>query len=252
MSGMAMSSSAMSGRMRDRSSSAARPSCATNTSCPMARNSAARELAASTLSSTTSTRFCTVARPCFPDGAALMRTSCTTSPALSEDRRAWARLSWMAQLLGAADAMRLERRLAHGVAAALDRGLDLARVGRLDEVVVEAGRGGARAIFLLAVAGERDQQHVAGIAALAQLAGDRVAVETGQADVEHHHVRVEHLERGERLQAVVHRLDLVALQPQERRGAFGRVDVVVHHQHAPSVDLGRRPDGCHGARRALR
>src|SRR5688572_19304559 len=45
---------------------------------------------------------------------------------------------------GLADAVRFQQGLAGGVAATLDRGLDLPRVGGLDVVVVEAGRGRAR------------------------------------------------------------------------------------------------------------
>src|SRR5262245_21257855 len=143
---MAMSSSATSGRMRERSVSALRPSWATNTSCPIARSSTASELAASTLSSTIRMRFCT---PLF----------LTTY------------------------AVRLKCRLAGDVAPALDRGLDFARIGGLDEVVVEAGRRGARPVFLLPVTRQGDEQHMAGVAPFAQLARHCIAVESGQPDV---------------------------------------------------------------------
>src|SRR5437868_462476 len=75
------------------------------------------------------------------------------------------------------------------LAALLDRALDEARVGGLDEVIVEAGAERAVAVLALPVARERDEERVAGIAALAQLARDGVAVEAGQADVEHDDVR---------------------------------------------------------------
>src|SRR5688572_33174259 len=69
-----------------------------------------------------------------------------------------------------AEAVRFERRVAGGIAAALDGGLDVARIGRLHEVIVEAGVGRLGAVFLLAVAGERDEEHMARVAAAAQLA----------------------------------------------------------------------------------
>src|SRR4029077_9687850 len=56
------------------------------------------------------------------------------------------------------------------LASLLDRALDGARVGRLDEVVIEPGGDGALAILALPVARHGDEQRVAGIAALAQLA----------------------------------------------------------------------------------
>src|SRR5260221_7216952 len=79
--------------------------------------------------------------------------------------------------------------------AALDRTVDLARIGRLDEVVVESRVRSTQAILALAVAGDGDQQGMAGIAARAQPARDLEAVEARQADVEHDHVRVEDFQR---------------------------------------------------------
>src|SRR5262249_20451469 len=61
----------------------------------------------------------------------------------------------------------------------------------LGDVVVEAGLVGAAAVILLAVAGERDQDRSREAGLLPQPAGNVVAVDFRQADVEHDNFRQE-------------------------------------------------------------
>ena len=72
---------------------------------------------------------------------------------------------------------------------------------------------------------------------ICQAARDRVTVEAGKPDVQHHDMRCEHPHGSKRLVAVADGLDLMSLEAQERRRALRRVDVVVDHEHAPAVDL---------------
>src|SRR5207248_10754270 len=62
-------------------------------------------------------------------------------------------------------------------------------VHRFDEVVVEAGRAGAGAVLVLAVAGQGDEQRLGPGPRAAQAAGDFVAVHAGQADVQEDDLR---------------------------------------------------------------
>ena len=103
-------------------------------------------------------------------------------------------------------------------------------------MMIEARFHRARAVVFLPVAGQRDQERRSIGALLPQPPRDFIAVHAGQADIDHRHVRREHLGDRHRLRAVAHGAHFVAFEAQEHGDAFRRIDVVVDHQHALSSD----------------
>src|SRR4051812_1686785 len=89
------------------------------------------------------------------------------------------------------------------------------RVGRLDEMVVEPRLSRTSAVLVLVVTCHGDQEQLAAGVLAPQAAGDLVAVDARQSDVEQHHIRPEGLCGGDRGGAVVGGADVVALQAQE-------------------------------------
>jgi hypothetical protein len=71
-------------------------------------------------------------------------------------------------------------------------------IGRLDDVVVEAGHAGALLVMLLAPSGQGDEQHPRPIGSAADLSRHVVSVHFRHADVENRHVGLERIECFER------------------------------------------------------
>src|SRR5207253_3301117 len=90
----------------------------------------------------------------------------------------------------------------------------------------------AAAVLVLPVGGDRDEARRAGRGIFAQRARDYEAVAVGQADVAQHYVGPHALRGAQALLAGERDRDLVARVIEELAQAFGRVAVVLHHQHA--------------------
>ena len=108
--------------------------------------------------------------------------------------------------------------------------------------MIEAGALGTFAIFCLAVTRDGDQQRV-GVASLAELGGDVVAVDYRQADVEQYGVGIDLFEEFERATAVVGEGYLMAVHFEEHRLGLSRVAIVVDDEDVERRMRGLQVDG---------
>ncbi len=140
------------------------------------------------------------------------------------------------------------RRNVHPV---LDLADQLVGIGRLDDMVVEAGGAGAPEVLLAAVAGEGDQADAGGGRLGAEGGGHGVAVHTGQADVADDHVGRAPPDGVDPVGAAPAHVHVVAAQREDSPQGLGRVEVVLDQQDAAAAG-GRRPLGSDGRRQCPR
>ena len=106
-------------------------------------------------------------------------------------------------------------------------------------MVIEPGGHRALPVLLAAVARERHQHDVMKAAFAARAARDLVAVETGKADVDEHHVGRVRAGCLERRDAIVEYAHVMAEQLEEHREALGGVGIVLEEQYTRPVLLHR-------------
>ena len=120
-----------------------------------------------------------------------------------------------------------------------EQGVQAVPVEGLDEMVVEAGREGRTAVLLLGVAGDGDQDDRPGQLA-SEPGGDLVAVQAGEADVEHNAARPLAAGDLDRPMSVERDPHVVAEEPQQTGHGLGRIPIVVHDEHPGGIDMTRR------------
>ena len=111
----------------------------------------------------------------------------------------------------------------------------LGRVGRLDQIVIEARLACARPVRILPVPRHADQQSAIRVLARAKPLRQLKTIDSGQADVEDDDIRQVLGHACESDHAVSDRLDLMARQFKKDRDRLGGIDVVVHDQHAATA-----------------
>src|SRR5690606_11277669 len=110
----------------------------------------------------------------------------------------------------------------------------------LDEVILETRAAGPYAVGLLAPSRHRREDRLANSRKRSDAFRDVVSAHHGHAEIEHHDVRMELLDRVERGAAVVDRDDVLSDRLEEQLQAVGRVLVVVDDEHAKPVVVGFR------------
>ena len=114
-----------------------------------------------------------------------------------------------------------------------DPGDELLEAERLGDVVVTAAGEAANLVLGGVASGQEDDRHARPLRA--EPLGDVEALHVGQHHVEHHQVRFEAGDSGDRLPARAGRLDLEALVAQGHRDDLDDVGLVVDHQHAVAL-----------------
>ena len=109
---------------------------------------------------------------------------------------------------------------------------DVARVNRLDQMMIESGLLRLAPIDILAPARDRDHQHLLAPRLLAYAAARIEAVDARQAQVHQHDVGTQTFRGGQSLDAVVRHERLVPLFLQQDLQQFRVVGVVVDDEHA--------------------
>src|SRR6185295_1353256 len=98
--------------------------------------------------------------------------------------------------------------------------------------MVKAGGGAPVAVFLLAPAGDGNEQQVLSSGHLAEPSGDLVAVHSRHSNIENDHLGPKNSGFLERWRAAIGGADLLVGKPKQHGERVRGVHVVVHHEDA--------------------
>lgn len=96
---------------------------------------------------------------------------------------------------------------------------------------VKAGLESELDITLLTVAGDRNETHLCGVGLLAQLSCERIAIHSGQSNVEERESRAKGLDVGQRRWAIVGDARFAAERMQNLGKHLGAIRVVIYNEH---------------------